>query len=84
MYASLVSLEPDYHEVGVPLLALEPDPVVELGHVILAVEGHLVAAQLGRQEDGDCDQELAKLSASILVTHHNILKQEERIGHDRE
>ena len=56
---SLLSLEPNHHEVGVPLLTLEPDPIVEVGHVILAVEGHLIAAQLGRQEDGDSDKELA-------------------------
>ena len=74
MYVSLISLEPDYHEVGVPLLALEPEPVVELDHVVLAVEGHLVAAELGRQEDGDCDEELAQLSAPILITYNNILK----------
>ena len=74
VYASLVSLEPDYHEVGVPLLALEPDSVVELDHIVLAVEGHLVAAELSSQEDGDRDKELAQLSAPILVTHNNILQ----------
>ena len=74
MNVFLLWLEPDHHEVGVPCLAPESDPVVELEHVVLAIEGNLVAAELGRQEDGDSDQELAQLSASILVTDNNILK----------
>ena len=54
------------HEVGVPLLATEPEPVVELDHGVSAVEGDLVAALFSRQKSQGCQQQLPQLSSSHL------------------
>ena len=44
------------HEVGVPLLATEPEAVVELDHGVSAVEGDLVAALFSCQKSQGCQQ----------------------------
>ena len=54
------------HEVGVPLLATEPEPVVELDHGVSAVEGDLVAALFSCQKSQGCQQQLPQLSSSHL------------------
>ena len=37
------------HEVGISLLTFEPNPVVELDHVVFTVEGHFVTLELRGQ-----------------------------------
>ena len=54
------------HEVGVPLLATEPEPIVELDHGVSAVEGDLVAALFSCQKSQGCQQQLPQLSSSHL------------------
>ena len=64
----------DAHVVAVPILALVSNAGVELDHLIIAVQSHLVRAQLDRQLRGHADHQLAQLSASILVTDHHVLQ----------
>ena len=64
----------DTHIVRVAILTLVSQTGVELDHLVIAVEGHLVAAQLDRQQGGQADHQLAQLFASVDIRHHHILQ----------
>ena len=56
------------HEVGIAILAAEPESVVELDHGVGTVESHLIAALLPCQESQRCQQQLPQLPPSHLET----------------
>lgn len=74
MIIAALAMDPDCHIIAVTIFTLVPKAGIELDHLVIAVEGDLVCAQLDRQLRGCGHHELAQLLAPVLVTDHHVLQ----------